>query len=171
MGNFIDMTGQRFGRLVVKERAVNRGEQTYWICICDCGNTKVARASDLRRGHTKSCGCLHKEVVAGTLHHKINTTTHGKSNTRLYRIWSCMKTRCYNEKWINYKNYGGRGIAICDDWRNDFQAFYTWALSHGYSDTLTIDRIDVNGNYEPTNCRWITLKEQQSNRTNTKKQG
>lgn len=89
---------------------------------------------------------------------------HGKHNTRLYRIWGNMKGRCYCKSRREYKNYGGRGIKVCDEWQQDFQAFYDWAMSHGYTDTLTLDRIDVNGNYEPSNCRWITNKEQQNNR-------
>lgn len=89
---------------------------------------------------------------------------HGKYNTRLYRIWSRMKTRCYNKKYEHFKHYGGRGIKVCDEWLNDFMSFYDWSMSNGYKDNLTIDRIDVNGNYEPSNCRWLTNEEQQNNK-------
>jgi hypothetical protein len=172
MGSLVDLTGKRFGRLIVKERALTDRKRTTWVCQCDCGKQKTVRASDLRSGHTQSCGCLHKEIVAtSSFVHRVDTTSHGKSRTRIYGIWSGIKTRCYNKHWKNHKNYGGRGISVCEEWRNNFQAFYDWAMSNGYSDELTIDRIDVDGNYEPSNCRWITLAEQQKNRTNNKKQG
>lgn len=170
MATFIDLTGQRFGRLVATERVFTDSQRTTWLCRCDCGNQKTVRTSDLRNGHTQSCGCLHREIVkTSTTVHRVDTTSHGLSRTRLYRTWSGMKTRCYNERWKNYKNYGGRGVVVCDEWKHNFEAFYDWAIANGYADDLTIDRINVNGNYEPSNCRWITLEEQQKNRTNTKK--
>lgn len=171
MHNFIDLTGQRFGRLVVIERTTNKGDHPSWLCRCDCGGEKIVRGSDLKSGHTQSCGCLHKEVVTSILEQRTNKHTHGKSRTRLYRIWSAMKSRCFDKKRECFKHYGGRGIAVCIEWKDNFQSFHDWAMANGYEEHLTIDRIDVNGNYEPSNCRWITLEQQQTNRTNTKKQG
>lgn len=164
MPKFKDLTGQRFNRLVVLERAENsRSNQTQWLCKCDCGNTVIVRSSSLINGHTKSCGCYSDEV------RKINTdrTTHNKSHTRLYGIWTGMKARCYNPHVKIYKHYGGRGITICHEWR-DFNAFYNWAMSNGYADDLSIDRIDVNGDYSPDNCRWVDKITQMNNTTANK---
>lgn len=150
------MIGKRFGKLVVLEELPERAKdgQKVYQCICDCGNYKNVRGKDLRSGNTKSCGCLHKSVI----------TTHNKTNNRVYRIYWNMKQRCYNKNKECYKNYGGRGIEVCKEWLDDFMTFYDWAMSHGYDDTLTIDRINVDGNYDPDNCRWVTRKEQQNNR-------
>ncbi|MDO5398565.1 MAG: hypothetical protein Q4G33_11625 [bacterium] len=156
----IHMIGQRFGRLVVeryagiKRRGKTNEANKLWQCKCDCGKLTFATTGDLRSGGRKSCGCLKKQ---GT------TTTHGKSGTRLYRIYAGMKQRCYNPRSPKYPHYGGRGITICKEWLNDFMSFYNWSMSHGYADNLSIDRIDVNGNYEPSNCRWTTSKVQGNN--------
>ena len=161
-GKFQDLAGQCFGRLRVIQRAENKGHDTAWLCRCNCGRECVVRAFSLKRGTTKSCGCLAREVTS-EWSRRVNTK-HGKHKTRLHTIWALMKDRCYNKKSKSYKNYGGRGITVCDEWRNDFIAFDEWANTNGYNDMLTIDRIDVNGNYEPSNCRWITLQEQAFNK-------
>lgn len=163
MSKFIDLIGQKFGRLTVitSNGSIPPGKRT-WLCKCDCGKETVVATSELRSGKTKSCGCLQKEKAAliGKKYH----TIHGMDGTRIYQCWKDMKRRCYNPKTKSFKNYGGRGILVCNDWLHNFQAFHEWAMANGYRDNLTIDRIDVNGNYEPSNCQWIPLSEQPKNR-------
>ena len=154
----IEMVGERFGRLTVMGDS-DKGDKChrYVLCKCDCGNLTEVSISSLRSGLTKSCGCLHQEEF-----HKI-VTKHGHYGERLYPVWKQMKQRCSNTRNKSYEWYGARGIKVCDEWQ-DYGVFRSWALSSGYKEGLTIDRINGNGNYEPDNCRWITIQEQQKNR-------
>ena len=164
MGKLNNLLGLRFGKLVVIARSENdKHKNARWLCQCDCGNTKVVVGSSLIKGHTKSCGCVRKHLL------QTMPLKHGKKNTRLYNIWIDMKRRCNSKNRKSYKDYGGRGIVVCNEWLQDFMNFYNWAIANGYKENLTIDRIDVNGNYEPNNCRWIEKGEQNRNqRTNLK---
>lgn len=160
-----DMIGKRYGRLIVISQASNNKNKTIeFDCICDCGNKCKANKYRLLNGQKQSCGCLHKEQL--TERNKNTAKYKGESSTeydRILRIYGAMKHRCYNKNDERYNDYGGRGIIICDEWLNDYFKFKEWALNNGYKDNLSIDRVNVNGNYEPSNCRWCTQKEQMNN--------
>jgi len=155
MGVIKDKIGQKFGKLTVVSFS-HLKKQSHWNCLCDCGNEKTVSGGCLTSGRVQSCGCLHKEILV--------KGTGIRGDTRLYNIYKGMKKRCYNPNNHAYGLYGCRGIDICDDWLKDFEEFKAWSLANGYSDDLSIDRIDNERGYRPDNCRWITHKKQSNNR-------
>ena len=163
MARKVDISGQRFGRWTVLERAyIDKQNGSMWLCRCDCGKEGIIRHSSLTSGNSRSCGCLLEEVRS------ISHTKHGYHGERLYYVWNTMKQRCFNPNNTKYDLYGGRGITVCDEWRYSYEAFRKWAYENGYDENAevnqcTIDRIDVNGNYDPNNCRWADAKTQSAN--------
>ena len=162
MSKKYNMLYKKFGKLTVLEecKEYTKDNRIRYKCICDCGNITYAIGTNLRNGTKRSCGCLLKEIT------KLRSTTHGKSNSRIYKIYRGMLDRCYRETDKHYKDYGARGIVVCQEWKDDNKTFFDWAKDNGYRDDLTIDRIDPNGNYEPNNCRWVDMKTQQNNKRN-----
>ena len=160
----VDLTGQKFGRLTVVRFDHKENGRKYYLCQCDCGNFKIVSNHSLKSGNTKSCGCLHKEIL---IQRNKDNRVHHPENERLLRIWRAMLHRCYKETDEHYDYYGGRGIKVCDDW-HDFEAFQKWALVNGYADNLTIDRLDGNKDYCPENCSWVTMTVQNNHKSDTK---
>lgn len=154
-----DLTGKKFGNLTVVKKVERKNRSNQWLCKCDCGKEVVCYQYNLERGTSTSCGCLRSYYAKKT------RSCHGESTGKFYKKWSSIKTRCYNKNTPCYKNYGGRGIKMCDEWL-DFWNFREWAYKNGYSEGLTLERTDVNGNYEPSNCKWIPMEEQAINKRN-----
>lgn len=160
----INLQGKRFGKLVVIRRVENIPKHhARWLCKCDCGNEHIVQSHCLINGMVKSCGCIQVEMHL----------THGQTGSRLYNVWNAIKARCFNQNYRDYKYYGGRGITMCDEWKNSFEVFSEWAYKNGYNENVkrgdcTIDRIDNDGNYEPSNCRWTTMKVQCESRRRPK---
>ena len=172
MANFDSLIGKKFNRLLVISRADNIVQKdgrsrVAWSCLCDCGNRTIVVTNLLKSGRVKSCGCIKTE------RNRTYFTKHNGSHERLYKVWCSIKKRCYNKNFRQFMDYGGRGIAVCDEWLHNYSAFRDWAMANGYNPNAkfgecTIDRIHVNGNYEPSNCRWATIKEQNRNKRGSK---
>ena len=157
--------GDKYGKLtVIGEAGSTKQGGRLWECQCDCGNITIVRGNHLTSGNTKSCGCLSSKALLDANAERSDNASYGKESKRLRNIRDSMLKRCYVVSRPDYKYYGERGIAICDEWKNSFHSFYDWSISNGYQDNLTIDRIDNNGNYEPSNCRWVTMAVQSRNK-------
>lgn len=152
-----NLINKKFNNLLVEKKSYTRNNNVYWECLCDCGKTTFVSTANLNNNRTKSCGCLKINILLE------RSTKHRQRHTKLYEVWKSIKQRCLNPKNKAYHNYGGRGITIFSEWINSYESFYNWSLTNGYKEGLSIDRINVNGNYEPNNCRWTTRKVQCNN--------
>lgn len=159
--HFKDISGKRYNKLVVLEDGFKKDNDIWCKVLCDCGNIKFIRKSSIKNNNSRSCGCIHSIELSD------RNKKHLLSKTKIYKIYHAMKKRCYDKNDNEYKNYGERGISICNEWLNDFMIFYNWSIQNGYTEGLSIDRIDVNGNYNPNNCRWIEKSIQQLNKRNS----
>lgn len=159
---YVDLSGTKFGRLsVIKLGNPSKRGRRRWVCKCDCGKETLSDEYQLKKGITKSCGCYSREKIVKSV------TKHGMNKTKLHKTWEQMRKRCRLKTYEHYDKYGGRGIKVCEEWDKDFIPFRDWSLANGYEEGLEIGRIDVNGNYEPSNCRFVTKTENIRNRTNT----
>lgn len=159
MSKFLDLSGQKFGLLVVIKFVGRKNNHSYFLCKCECGNETEVTSNNLRRNHTTSCGCLNEKLFRAA------GIKHGLTNHPLYDSWIGMRNRCYYTKHNRFEHYGGKGIKVCDEWRNDFQAFYEWSIANGWEEGLSIDRKKNHLDYCPDNCKFSTVPEQNRNRT------
>lgn len=170
--NKLDLVGQTFERLtVVREEGRTPARKVKWLCKCSCGNKTIVATGDLRSGHVKSCGCFNEEKRKERNEGNVYGVKHGGCYTKLYNVWKQMRQRCGAETHKMFKHYGARGIKVCKEWEGAFNTFYAWSMKSGYREGLTLERIDNNDNYKPSNCAWITQKKQNINRRNTVKIG
>ena len=167
---FEDLSGQIFGRWeVIRPGGTSKSEGRMFWCRCECGTEKLVSGHSLKLGRSKSCGCLGEENrIRACTHHGCARTVNGVRPNKLYTIWSGMRDRCNNSSNVGYQWYGAKGVSVCEEWNNSFETFNEWANNNGYREGLSIDRINPFGNYEPSNCRWITLSEQAYNKRNSK---